>query len=784
MLFCMFAEDAGLLAESLFSKMLEEARKKPADFPALAGDLFRAMSKGGRIGYQAVEFFNGGLFENDTALPLDRKQIDLVRAAAALDWSAIDPSILGTLFERGLDPAKRSQLGAHYTDFDNIMRIVGPVVLDPLAREWEAAKAGIEGYKLPAKRRELLERYLGRLRGVTVLDPACGSGNFLYVALRGLKDLEHRVLLEAEALGLGRRLPELGPEVLRGIELNVYAAELARVSIWVGELQWQIDHGYGVARNPILKPLASIENRDALLSGPPLTSGGEGLGVRGELTSDGQTRPTEAPWPDAEFIVGNPPFLGGSLLRRELGNAATESMFAVYGDRIPNASDLCTYWFEKARAQIESGRSKRAGLIATQGIRGGANRKVLQRIKGTGDIFLAWSDLPWTLEGAAVHVSIVGFDAGNDKTKTLDGITVPDIHANLTAHEGDLGEARVLKSNHAVCFMGPSAKAPFDIFESLALRFLTEPNAAGTPNSDVLRPVTTASDLTGVDRAMWTIDFGLLSYERAVGYEAPMRYAEEVVRPARETRRDDYRGCWWQYSRPRTELRKACVGLERVLATPGVSKHRLFRWYPAVQLCNQGTLVFAVEDDYTFGVLHSRFHELWARAQGTQLREVESGFRYTPTTCFETFPFPEPTAAQRAAVGDAARELNALRENWLNPPEWTQEETLVFPATVGGPWDRWIPAPPLPSGGEGAGGKGQPSGTIAEARYVRRVARPAMAKSVAARTLTKLYNDRPAWLRHAHDKLDAAVAEAYDLPADLPDATLLAALLRLNLESS
>ena len=232
--------------------MLEQARRVPAQFADLAGDLFRVMARGGRVGFETVDWFNGGLFDDDATLPLERSYIDAVLAASNLDWSEIDPSILGTRFERGLDPGKRAQLGAHYTDRDKIMLIVEPVIVGRWLAKWSAEKADIaveleraEATKSPAgraKRRKEAERryraFLNRLRGFTVLDPACGSGNFLYVALQALKDLEHRVQLEAEALGFHRAFPEIGPANVKGIELNPYAAELARVWVWTGEIQW------------------------------------------------------------------------------------------------------------------------------------------------------------------------------------------------------------------------------------------------------------------------------------------------------------------------------------------------------------------------------------------------------------------------------------------------------------------------------------------------------------------------------------------------------------------
>ena len=311
LVFCMFADDVGLLPDHMFTRMLRHALPAPARFGELAGELFRAMASGGRVGFETVDWFNGSLFNDDTTLPLEKRDLKTVLAASDLDWSEIDPLILGTLFERGLDPDKRAQLGAHYTDRDKIMLLVEPVVVRPLLAEWNAEKTEItadleraEGAKSrPARTKRLNEAerryraFLNRLRGFTVLDPACGSGNFLYLALQALKDLEHRVQLEAEALGFQRAFPEIGPANVKGIEINPYAAELARVSVWIGEIQWMRRNGFGEARDPILKPLDTIECRNAILTPNNL----------------------ESEWPAADVVIGNPPFLGNKRMIRQLG---------------------------------------------------------------------------------------------------------------------------------------------------------------------------------------------------------------------------------------------------------------------------------------------------------------------------------------------------------------------------------------------------------------------------------------------------------------------------------
>ena len=477
LVFCMFAEDVGLLPDNLFTRMLEHARQQPRDFPALARDLFGAMAEGGRVGFEPVAWFDGGLFDNDDALPLDRAQIETVRNAGALDWSEIDPSILGTLFERGLDPGKRAQLGAHYTDRDKIMLIVEPVIIRPWLAEWETTKnlIGAElDYAEAARQREraaeetrrrdraerLLQDFLERLRAFTVLDPACGSGNFLYLALQALKDLEHRVQLESAALGLRRQFPTIGPANVKGIELNPYAAELARVSVWIGEIQWMLRNGFAEARNPILQPLDTIECRDAA------------------LTPDGQ----EPDWPAADVVIGNPPFLGGKLLITHLGEDYVSRMFAAYAGRVPAEADLVCYWFEKAGRQIASGKAARAGLVATNSIRGGANRRALQAATDTRQIFEAWSDEPWVIDGAAVRVSLVCFSRADDQTVSaarLDGQPVDEVYTDLTARRSgagvDLTGARRLTDNASVAFMGDTKGGPFDVTGDQAREWLRLP---------------------------------------------------------------------------------------------------------------------------------------------------------------------------------------------------------------------------------------------------------------------------------------------------------------------
>jgi very-short-patch-repair endonuclease len=947
--FCMFAEDARLLPQKLFETVLDKSNPDGAKAQARLAELFATMQKGGDFALETIPYFNGGLFETIAVPALATEDVVQLLDAARMRWNEIEPAILGTLFERGLNPDMRSQLGAHYTDPATILKLVRPVVEEPLLAEWQAIRAGIErlapqfAYLKGRKKDEyrpndarlegqrLLGGFVERLQRYRVLDPACGSGNFLYLALKTLKDIEHRANLDAEALGLQRELGIVsGPANVLGIELNPYAAELARVTVWIGELQWMLAHGYEIRRSPILRPLDHIENRDAVLLRPS-PAGGRGVGGEGKgkgtgaqtwpgppaplpadklafarelrrnqtdaeslvwrllrnrqlknskfrrqhpvgkyildfycaehglaveldggqhdssrahdtvrdawLASQGirvlrfwnsqvlneteavletiwmalpdgdektPSPPTPLPptgeggsepdWPDADVIVGNPPFLGDKKMRAELGDDYTGALRRQYAGRVPGGADFVTYWFEKARARIEAGKAERAGLVATNSIRGGASRKVLDRILSTSlpqagegpgaremRIFEAWSDEPWVNNGAAVRVSLVCFGArpaSADGGAMLDGQPVAAIHADLTSGEGlsavDLTQAGRLSECKNTAFIGGMKKGAFDIPGARAREWLaTGGNPNSRPNSDVIKPWVNGLDITRRPQDQWIVDFGVNTSEaEAALYEMPFQHLLAHVKPERDKVRNSLeKKRWWLHARPAPDLRKAIAGLPRFIGTARVAKHRLFVWLRPSVVCDGQVVVIARADDATFGILHSRFHELWSLRMGTWLGKGNDP-RYTPTTTFETFPFPEgltprdtARAAERASptclagtvqaenIAAAARHLNGLREAWLNPPEWTDWARTQEEAAAG--------FPPRP------------------------VAKPGHEAELKKRTLTNLYNARPAWLDHAHRDLDAAVAAAYgwaDYTAETPDEEILRRLLALNLE--
>jgi len=762
-LFCLFAEDAELLPRGLFERLLDKSKQDGHKLDSRLRELFAAMQKGGDFALEDIAYFNGGLFEVIAPLPLDAEEADILHAASRLDWNAIDPAIFGTLFERGLDPKKRSQLGAHYTDPATIMRLIEPVIVRPLTAEWEAAKtaiaasmaksrkAGDKAYKDAQAR---FVAHLERLKNYRVLDAACGSGNFLYLALKALKDLEHKANLDAEALGLQRQVSiEVSPANVLGIELNEYAAELARVTVWIGELQWMRAHGYPVRRNPILARLDHVEHRDALLN------------------ADG----SEAEWPACDAIVGNPPFLGDKMMRGELGSDYTDKLRKRYEGRVPGGADLVTYWFEKARAQIAAGQCTAAGLVSTNSIRGGANRKVLERIVESGRIFEAWSDEEWVNDGAAVRVSLVCI--GQQERAKLDGAIVDKIHADLTA-DVDVTNTPKMQQNLGKSFQGvtPSAavnkklrdqlglpSASFNLDGDKARKILLDPNTIdGEPMAAVVRPYLIADDITTRPLDRFIVNFVGRDEASAALFEKPFEAILNVRLHRQRTERfnDFDKFPWWQFGWPRPAMFAALQNLDRYISIPRVAKHHLCAWTNAVVVPGDALVVVAQGDDATFGILQSHIHEVWALRTGTSLEDRP---RYTHTTCFETFPFPEgltprdtqggpPAGPLAEAIAAAARRLNELRENWLNPPEWVERVPEVVPGFP----DRIVP-------------------------------KPEHAAELKKRTLTNLYNQRPAWLDNAHRVLDAAVAAAYgwaDYGPDMPDEEILRRLLALNLERS
>ena len=778
LLFCLFAEDLGLLPDGLFTQIVRAQGTAYNDLRHPLRNLFAAMRDGGHFGMFAVRHFDGTLFDDEFVPALPHDLAHKVLRAADQDWSAVDPSIFGTLFERVIDEDKRAQLGAHYTSRQDIELIVEPVLMEPLERRWDEVRRSLTGDgqaptgdnlaafgahrqaggQPSAVAHETLVAFANDLAAVRVLDPACGSGNFLYVALRRLLDLQKEVIAYAARRGLPEIPLTVGPQQLYGIEINEYAHELAQVTVWIGYLQWRHENGFAEMADPVLRPLHNIRHMDAILA------------------YDDAGNPVEPEWPAAEVIIGNPPFLGSKILRAELGDLYVSDLQRQYSGQMSRESDLVCYWFEKARRQIVNGLARRAGLLATNSIRGGANREVLQRIINTGGIFMAWSDRPWILDGAAVRVSMVGFDNGSQTQRFLDNLSVKQINADLTSTV-DLTQALNLNENHHIAFMGDTKQGPFDIEWSVAQKMLAEDsNPNGRPNSDVIRPWYNGLDITRRPRNMWIIDFGTeMSKEQAMQYLLPFAHVMEHVKTQRDRdERDWYRAEWWLHYAPRPVFRRAIEHLTRYIGTARVAKHRLFIWLDKSILPDSQIIAIARDDDYFFGVLHSRPHELWALRMGTSLEDRP---RYTPTTTFETFPSPWPPGSEPSQVqgtsGSAlhleqdiarwARELAAWRDAWLNPPPPAK-------GTLDVAYDRLIKARTLTN---------LYNGLV----YYRTHKGPAFDHAAFLKeTRGSVSRDEIRELDDIHRALDAAVLRAYGWPENLSDEAILERLLALNLE--
>jgi type II restriction/modification system DNA methylase subunit YeeA len=737
LLFCLFADSIGLLPERVFRQIIQsDDRFLPRRFLRKLKNLFVAMSEpDGIFGQHSIKHFNGGLFDDASVIPLDLADLGILyEVSKNYDWSHIAPAIFGTLFERSLDPARRSLIGAHYTSEEDILLLIEPVLVRPLRQRWEQVKQRILEAReieraeeaaqnsrqarlrvdLPSEK--LLGEWIEELTAVRVLDPACGSGNFLYLALRRMLDLWLEATQFAAEQGISMVVSKMvSPKQLFGIETEFYAHELASVVVWIGFLQWKHEHAVHDDREPILEKLTNIEHGDAI------------------LRYDAEGKPYEPEWPKAEFIVGNPPFLGGKRLRRELGDKYVDDLFALYEGRVPHEVDLVTYWFSKSFAEVQSHQS-RVGLLATQAIRAGSNRIVLDRIIVEGSIFFAWSNREWILEGADVRVSMIGFDDGTETTHELDGEYVSSINADLSAGI-DLTTSHSLLENQGLAFQGPVKVGKFEISEDFARYLLAQPNPHGRKNAEVIKPWINGGDITKRPKGRWIIDFAKMSEAEAALFEAPFEYLKRDVRPVRIKNNDrQRRENWWRLGRSGGDLRNALSALKRMLVTSRVATHRFFIWQSSDTIPDSRVVAFASDSDYFAGVLHSHIHLTWFLATSSR-HGVGNDPTYNSESCFETFPFPWPPGTEPSeeadsrvkAIADAARELVRLRDAWLNPPGIAPEE-------------------------------------------------------LKKRTLTNLYNLRPEWLANVHRALDEAVFAAYGWPSGLKKEEILSRLLALNHE--
>ncbi|MBC5995109.1 class I SAM-dependent DNA methyltransferase [Pontibacter cellulosilyticus] len=793
-LFTMFAEDVELLPKDSFKELLKLYRQNIQYFPSALKALWENMDKGGFAPalHREIPQFNGYLFKNPEALPISEAQLDLLIDAADASWTDVEPAIFGTLLERALQPRERHKLGAHYTPRAYVERLVMPTVIEPLREEWEAARTAsaiLEDSGDEAGARKEIESFHRRLCSVRVLDPACGSGNFLYVTLEHLKRLEGEVLEYLEHFPRQLKMDMTGgftvtPAQLLGLEVNPRAAAIADVVLWIGYLQWHFRaHGSATRlSNPILREYGNIKQQDAVLSytdrKPRLDSNGQPVTrwdghstkphpVTGQEVPDETARtivydyldPKPATWPEADFIVGNPPFIGPARMREALGDGYTEALRKVYKGAVPESADFVMFWWHKAAELVRADKAERFGFITTNSIKQTFNRRVIEaqmQAKPPLSITLAIPDHPWvdSADGAAVEIAMSVAEKGETIGRLLsivsesktDGLEVQvsfkekqgKVHPDFTIGAA-IVSAKTLKANENLCSRGVQLIGAGFIVEKSKAEELGYGRIPEIEN--FIRNYRNGRDLTSKPREVMVIDlFGLTIDEVRTKFPEVYQWVYERVKPERDqNNRESYRKNWWIHGEARGNFRPALKGLERYLATVETSKHRFFTFIDKSVLADNKLLAIALEDPYFLGVMSSKYHVTWALAAGADLGGNTPV--YVKTTCFETFPFPAATETQQEQIRSIAEQLDAHRKQ-----RQAQHPTLTIT-------DMYNVLEKLRSG------------------------EPLNAKEQKTHEQGLV-----SILLQLHTELDAAVAAAYSWPTNLPEEEILERLVALNKE--
>ena len=706
-LFTMFAEDVGLLPERGFTQLLERLHGKPANFAPMLESLWQSMNTGGfsPILEDKVLRFNGGLFADSRAIALDRDQLELLLKASRADWRYVEPAIFGTLLERALDPRERHKLGAHYTPRAYVERLVLPTIVEPLRVEWGEVQVAALAYEKQGKRKEAIEevrRFHRQLCELRVLDPACGSGNFLYVTLEHLKRLEGEVLNLLHDLGESQGLLDLqgitvGPNQFLGLEINPRAARIAELVLWIGYLQWHFrTHGSINPPEPVLRDLKNIENRDALIAcdgtrvltgddGKPLTRW-DGLSykpspITGEPVPDEACQveqlcylaPAKAAWPAADYIVGNPPFIGAATMRRALGDGYVDAVRGTW-KAVPESADFVMYWWHIAGEAVRSGAARRFGFITTNSLRQTFNRRVVQaQLEAKPPLSLAFAipDHPWVdaADGAAVRIAMTVGAAGEGEGCLLsvrDECETDGDERNVTLVEsrGSLhADLRIGANLSASVPMLANSRIANRGVQILASGFIVSPEEAERldPQKQLSVPYRNGKDITDRPRGVMALDPYPMS-ELELRTRAPdvFQWLLTRAKPERDLNpRATYRDNWWLFGENQPLMRDSIRQLERFIVTAITARHRMFQFLPREVMPDQALLVVASDDALVLGVLSSRVHVYWSLASGGTLEDRP---RYNKSVCFDTFPFPAPTPAQADAIRQLAEQIDAHRK--------------------------------------------------------------------------------------------------------------------------
>jgi SAM-dependent methyltransferase len=788
-IFTMFAEDVRLVPKNSFTELLESIRGQVKIFPDMVESLWRAMAEGSFSPTlrQKLLRFNGGLFESAEALPITEDELELLIEASRADWHDVEPAIFGTMLEQALDPVERHKLGAHYTPRAYVERLVLPTVIEPLRDEWAAAQAAAVTLAKAGRLDEAVaevKRFHHHLCNVRVLDPACGTGNFLYVTLEHMKRLEGEVLTALEDFGEQQReLIEVDPHQLLGLEVNPRAAAIADLVLWIGHLQWHFrTRGDALPQEPVLKKFHNIENRDAVLAydaveivkdegGAPLTrwdgrtmkkhpvTGEDVPDERARVSVMSYTNARKAAWQAADFIVGNPPFIGNSRMRDALGDGYVEALRRMY-ESVPESSDYVMYWWERAAQLVREGKVRRFGLITTNSLRQTFNRRVIENhltAENPLSLIFAVPDHPWvdTSNGAAVRISMTIGEAG-EREGTLsnvvseargdaEGLSVElverkgKIYADLTIG-ANVTTAETLKANGKLATRGVALHGAGFIITPDEAKQLGLGKVLGLEK--YIRHYRNGKDLTGKPRGMMVIDLeGLTAEDVRDRYPEIYQRVLERVKPERDQNNErSRRELWWLFGRRHTELRSSLKGLSRYIATVETSKHRFFVFLDENILPDNKLVNIALDDAFNLGVLSSRIHVTWALAAGSRLG-VGNDPVYVKTTCFDTFPFPDCSEGQMQRIRELAETLDAHRKR-----QQAQHPRL----------------------------------TITEMYNV--LARLSAGEALNERERVIHEQGLVSVLKALHDDLDQAVCDAYGWQPDISDEEILQRLVALNHE--
>ena len=797
-IFAMFSDSVGLIEDKGFRRFLESYRGHADQFHLGAGDFFHRMDEGGHCSAirQTLRRFNGGLFRHAAALSITEDELEALIAAAQRDWASVEPAIFGALLEQALAPDERAELGAHYTPRAYVERLVEPTLMEPLRADWEAAEASAIGLFMAGDHkgaRRMVRDFHRDLCRIRVLDPACGTGNFLYVAMGMMKELEGEVLAVLAEMGEAQGTLALdghtvSPEQFWGLEKNAYAAWIAEMVMWIGYLQWHF-RVYGDAKpsEPILRNFERIRQTDALLSwsreelvrdavGRPITRArpsprqGRKDGDAPVLFPVAEERevvrlidPHPTPWPDVHFIIGNPPFIGGKDLRRELGDGYVDALWQVRQGRFRSA-DLVTAWWDRAADILTAKGSslRRFGFITTNSITQTFSRRVLEHhLKGAPPmrLVLAIPDHPWIKGGdrAAVRIAMTVAERGepDGQGRLLTVVSETGLHTDAPeiafsvergAISADLSvsapvsDAAPLKANAALAMRGVQLMGAGFIVapdRAAALLSASEPEAASP-----IRAYRNGRDLADRPRGMNVID--LFGWEAEVRRRHPaiFQHVLETVKPERDrNNRASYRDNWWIFGEPRRELRPALEGLPRYIATVETAKHRWFRFLDADILPDNKLVVVASDDAAVLGVLSSRLHQQWFVANSARIGVYDGDAVYVKGACFDAFPFPDLAGRAGAEIAVLAEEIDGLRARVMAQHAFLSM-TGLYSARA-----RLTANAPLTEADR----------TVHDAGCI-------------------------GLLDHLHRRLDTAVLSAYGWPADLSAQEAVARLVALNRE--